>query len=95
MITFVSKKLEQTGPTTIVLTGDFTIRGVTKTQTLTFTLVGRRGSGQGTIKGTMTFNRKDFGMNKGIPFVKISDHVDVSVNLKVRKTSGPLVNLKQ
>jgi polyisoprenoid-binding protein YceI len=95
LITFVLKKLEQTGPNTIVMTGDFTIRGVTKTQTLTFTLVGKRGSGQGTIKGTMSFNRKDFGMNKGIPFVKISDHVDVTVNLKVRKTSGPLVNFKQ
>jgi len=95
LITFVSKKLEQTGPNTFVFTGDFTIRGVTKTQTLTFTLEGQRGSGQGTIKGTMSFNRKDFGMNKGIPFVKISDHVDVTVNLKVKKTSGPVVTFKQ
>ena len=91
----MSKKLEQTGPNTFVMTGDFTIRGVTKTETLTFTLEGQRGSGQGTIKGTMSFNRKDFGMNKGIPFVKISDHVDVTVNLKVKKTSGPLLKFKQ
>jgi len=95
LITFVSKKLEQTGPNTFVFTGDFTIRGVTKTETLAFTLEGQRGSGQGTIKGTMSFNRKDFGMNKGIPFVKISDHVDVTVNLKVKKTSGPVVTFKQ
>jgi polyisoprenoid-binding protein YceI len=94
LITFVSKKLEQTGPNTIVMTGDFTIRGVTKTETLTFTIEGQRGVG-GTIKGTMSFNRKDFGMNKGIPFVKISDHVDVTVNLKVKKTSGPVVTFKQ
>lgn len=95
LITFVTKKLEQTGPNTIVMTGDFTIRGVTKTESLTFTLEGRKGSGQGTIKGTMSFNRKDFGMNKGIPFVKISDRVDVTVNLKVRKTSGPIIKFQQ
>jgi polyisoprenoid-binding protein YceI len=94
LITFVSKKLEQTGPNTIVMTGDFTIRGVTKTETLTFTIEGQRGVG-GTIKGTMSFNRKDFGMNKGIPFVKISDHVDVTVNLKVKKTGGPMITFKQ
>ncbi len=94
LITFVSKKSEQTGPNTIVLTGDFTIRGVTKTETLTLTLEGKKGSGQGTINGTMSFNRKDFGMNKGIPFVKISDHVDVTVRLKVKKTSGPVVKFK-
>jgi polyisoprenoid-binding protein YceI len=95
LITFVSKKLEQTGPNTFVFTGDFTIRGVTKTALLTFILEGRRGSGSGTIKGTMSFNRKDFGMNKGIPFVNISDHVDVIVNLKVKKTSGPPMVFKQ
>ena len=94
LITFVSKKLVQTGPNTFVLAGDFTIRGVTKTEMLTLT-VSRKGSGQGSIKGTMAFDRKDFGMNNGIPFVKISDRVEVTVNLKVRKTSGPLVNLKQ
>jgi len=94
LITFVSKKLEQNGPNTFVFTGDFTIRGVTKTETLAFTLTGQRGVG-GTIKGTMSFNRKDFGMNKGIPFVKISDHVDVTVKLKVKKTSGPVVSFKQ
>jgi polyisoprenoid-binding protein YceI len=95
LITFVTKKLEQTGPNTIVMTGDFTIRGVTKTETLTFTLEGKKGSGEGTIKGTMSFNRKDFGMNKGIPFVKISDRVDVTVNLRVKKTGGPFIKFQQ
>jgi len=95
LITFVSKKREQTGPNTFVLTGDFTIRGETKTETLTYTLEGKRGSGQGRIEGTMTFNRKDFGMNKGIPFVKISDHVHVTVNLKLKRTSGTPLTFKQ
>ena len=26
----------------------------------------------------MVFNRKDYGMNKGIPFIKIADRVDVN-----------------
>jgi hypothetical protein len=30
----------------------------------------------------MAFDRKDYGMNKGIPFVKIADRVEVTVNLK-------------
>ena len=94
LITFVSNKLEQTGPNTFVLTGDFTIRGVTKPQSLTLTVSGK-GTGAGTITGTMTFNRKDFGMNKGIPFVKISDHVDVTVTLRGKRTSGPPLKFKQ
>jgi polyisoprenoid-binding protein YceI len=90
LITFVSKKIVETGPNTFEVDGDFTIRGVTKPEKLMLTVSGR-GTGSGTIKGTMSFNRKDFGMNKGIPFVKISDHVDVTVNLKVKRISGPMV----
>ena len=37
----------------------------------------------------MVFNRKDYGMNKGIPFIKIADHVDVSFHLKEKRVSGP------
>jgi polyisoprenoid-binding protein YceI len=93
-ITFVSKKIVETGPNNFTVTGDFTIRGVTKPEVLTLTVTGR-GTGSGTIKGTMSFNRKDFGMNKGIPFVKISDHVDVTVNLKAKRISGPPVTSKK
>jgi hypothetical protein len=28
-------------------------------------------------------------MNKGIPFIKIADHVDVSLHLKGKRVSGP------
>ena len=40
----------------------------------------------------MTFNRKDYGMNGGIPFVRISDRVDVGIDLKVksRELARPL-----
>jgi polyisoprenoid-binding protein YceI len=94
LITFLSKKVVQTGPDTFDLQGDFTIRGVTKSETLKLKVAGK-GTGAGTVTGAMTFNRKDFGMNKGIPFVKIEDYVQVSVNLKVKRTSGPPLVFKQ
>jgi polyisoprenoid-binding protein YceI len=88
LITFHSDKIVQTGPTTFDMPGTFTIRGVSKPETLTFTVTGK-GTGSGEIKGTMAFDRKDYGMNKGIPFVKIADRVEVTVNLKGKRVSGP------
>jgi polyisoprenoid-binding protein YceI len=91
-ISFRSTKVAQTGPDTFAVTGDLTIRGVSKPETLVLTTT-RNGSG-GEIKGTMTFNRKDFGMNGGVPLVKIADSVDVIVNLKAKRVSGPPVAVK-
>jgi polyisoprenoid-binding protein YceI len=94
MITFHSTKFTQTGPDTIKVDGDFTIRGVTKPESLTFTITGI-GTGEGTIKGTMAFDRKDYGMNKGIPFVTIADRVEVTVDLKGKRVSGPPMDFKK
>jgi polyisoprenoid-binding protein YceI len=94
IITFLSKKFVQTAPDTIEVQGDFTIRGVSKPETLTFTITGA-GTGTGGIKGTMAFDRKEFGMNSGIPFIKIADRVEVTVDLKGKRVSGPPINLKQ
>jgi polyisoprenoid-binding protein YceI len=94
LITFVSKKVVQTGPTSFEVDGDFTIRGVTKPEKLLLTITGK-GTGEGTIKGTMAFDRKDYGMNKGIPFIKIADRVEVTVNLQARQVSGPRVVYKE
>src|SRR5580704_14568002 len=88
IISFKSTKVVQTGPNTFGIEGDFTIRGVTKTETLTLTDNGK-GSISGSIDGTMAFDRKDYGMNKGIPFIKIADRVEVNVSLKWKRTSGP------
>src|SRR5271157_5443391 len=63
IITFHSTKISQTGPNSFTMTGAFMLRGVSKPQTLVLTTT-RNGSG-GEIKGTMTFNRKDYGMNGG------------------------------
>jgi polyisoprenoid-binding protein YceI len=93
VIRFLSKKIVQTGPTTFEVQGDFTIRGVSKPETLTLTL--SRETAGGEIKGTMAFDRKEYGMNSGIPFVKIADRVEVTVDIKAKRTSGPPVDLKQ
>jgi len=94
LITFKSTKVVQTGPTTFDVPGTFTIRGVSKQETLTLTVSGK-GTGSGGITGTMAFDRKDYGMNSGIPFIKIADRVEVSVDLKVKRVSGPPLVFKE
>ena len=93
-ITFHSKKIVQTGPDTFEVDGDFTIRGVSKAEKLTLKVEGA-GTGAGTINGTMAFDRKQYGMNSGIPFIKIADRVEVTVKLKRVRVSGPPVALKK
>jgi polyisoprenoid-binding protein YceI len=93
-ITFHSTKITQTGPNTFEIPGKFTIRGVTKDETLSFTVTGI-GTGSGEIKGTMAFDRKDFGMNSGIPFIRIADRVEVNVDLKGKRVSGPPLVIKK
>jgi polyisoprenoid-binding protein YceI len=88
IITFKSTKVVQTGPNTFDLEGVFTIRGVTKTEKLTLTDNGK-GSTSGSIDGTMAFDRKDYGMNSNIPFIKIANRVEVNVSLKWKRVSGP------
>ncbi len=93
-ITFHSNKITQTGPNTFDIPGVFTIRGVSKPETLSFTATGK-GTGAGNIKGTMAFDRKEFGMNSGIPFIKIADRVEVNVDLQGKRTSGPPLVFKE
>lgn len=91
-IVFRSTKFVQTSPDKIEVDGDFTIRGVTNPEKLTL-IVSHKEGHLGQIQGKMTFDRKSYGMNKGIPFIKIADHVDVSFNLKVKHVSGPHVDM--
>lgn len=90
VITFHSTKVVQTGPETFDLPGTFTLRGISKPETLKLTTTGH-GTGDGTVTGTMAFDRRDYGFNKGtgIPFVKIADRVEVTVELKGKRVSGP------
>jgi polyisoprenoid-binding protein YceI len=94
LITFKSTKISQTGPNTFELDGNFTIRGVTRPEQLALTLSGK-GTGSGTINGTLYFDRKDYGMNSGIPFIRIADRVEVNVALKGTRVSGPPLVFKQ
>jgi polyisoprenoid-binding protein YceI len=94
LITFKSTKFVQTGPETFEVDGNFTIRGVANPEKLTLT-VSAKGTGAGEINGKMVFNRKDYGMNKGIPFIRIADHVDVNFHLKEKRVSGSPLAFKQ
>jgi len=88
LITFKSTKIVQTGPNTFDIEGNFTIRGVTKTEKLTLTS-DSKGTPTGSLDGTMAFDRKDYGMTSGIPFIKVANRVEVNVRLKWRRVSGP------
>ena len=92
VITFKSTKIMKTGHETYEVDGDFTIRGVSNPEKLALTVSGQ-GTGSGEIKGKMVFNRRDYGMNKGIPFIKIADHVEVNFHLKGNRVSGPPMDL--
>jgi polyisoprenoid-binding protein YceI len=92
-ITFKSTKIVQTSQTQFEVPGIFTIRGVSKPETLLLT-VDRTGVGSGRIQGTMAFDRKEYGMNSHIPFIKIANRVEVDVDLTARRTSGPAVIFK-
>jgi hypothetical protein len=43
----------------------------------------------------MAFDRKEYGTKSGIPFIKIADRVEVIVNLKGERISGPPLALRQ
>lgn len=94
VITFHSNKVVQTGPTTFDVQGTFTIRGVSKSETLNLAVSGE-GTGSGEVTGTMAFDRKDYGMNSGIPFIRIADRVEVTTDLKVKRVSGPPLAFKR
>ena len=43
----------------------------------------------------MAFDRKQYGMNSGIPFIKIANRVEVTVKLTATRISGPPVKTQQ
>jgi polyisoprenoid-binding protein YceI len=87
-ITFHSTKIVQTGPYTFDVPGTFTLRGISKSESLTLT-VNKADERSGKIDGTLAIDRRDFGMNTNIPFVKIADRVDVTIALEAKRVSGP------
>jgi hypothetical protein len=43
----------------------------------------------------MAFDRKQYGMDSGIPFIRIADRVEVTVHLTGKRVSGPPLVYKQ
>ena len=94
LITFHSTKIVRAGPNAFDVPGTFTIRGVSKPQTLNLT-VADDGTSSGEIKGTMAFDRKDYGVDGSIPFLRIANRVEVTVYLHAKRVSGPPLIFKQ
>jgi polyisoprenoid-binding protein YceI len=76
----IKSTVEQSGPNSFNVDGNFTIRGVTKPEKLRLLVTGK-GTDSGTISATMAFDRKNYAMNSGIPFIRIADRVEVTVSL--------------
>jgi polyisoprenoid-binding protein YceI len=80
-IDFVSKKvIPSTDPNKFRTQGNFTLRGVTKPVTLRVSL-DPNSNGGGRIYANLSFDRRNFGMTKNVPFVRVSDSVRVRLYL--------------
>lgn len=96
-LTFKSTKVEKKGKN-LVVTGDLTMRGVTKQVSIPFQIAGwlpegeRNGAKMG-IQGETVINRRDFGINygnnlpSGIP--AIGDNVKVVLQIEAGKAKAP------
>ncbi|MFZ1702467.1 MAG: YceI family protein [Pyrinomonadaceae bacterium] len=84
-ITFKSTRVEQKGKDWM-LTGDFTLRGVTKSLTFPFNISGflpatERGTGRMGIVAETKINRRDFGVNYGVDAV-VSDQIGIVIQVE-------------
>jgi polyisoprenoid-binding protein YceI len=85
-ITFKSKAWKKTGENTYDVTGDLTIKGVTREVTLKVSALGFGPGMQGTMlsgwEATTKLNRHDFGVNafKGV----VGDDVDITINVEAQ-----------
>jgi polyisoprenoid-binding protein YceI len=99
-ITFKSTKIAAKGADTYAVTGDLTMRGVTKPVTLVVTSNGFTGDGRGGQKAgfdvTGKLNRKDFGVNWNAIIdqnAMLSDDVDLVISVEAnRPAPKPVVS---
>jgi polyisoprenoid-binding protein YceI len=86
---FVSTSVTRTGPTTAKVTGDLTIRGITKSVTLDVTF-GGAGPNYFNKVPTIGFsahgqvNRSDFGLGKYVPIVSDATTIQISAAFELR-----------
>jgi polyisoprenoid-binding protein YceI len=94
-ITFTSTGIQQTGPTSVELTGDLTIRGVTNTVTIPFEFEGAATDPYGNLRvgfeGSVVINRKDYGVIWNVALetggVLVSDKVILEFEVSAIKTA--------
>lgn len=92
-ITFTSTSISATGPTTFEVTGDLTIRGITKQVSFELELTGSVkdpfGNDRIGFEGSLVVNRKDFGVNWNAPLeaggVLVSDKVTLEFDIAAIK----------
>ena len=94
-ITFISTGVRQVDETTFELTGDLTIRGVTKPVTIPFTFEGAAKDPFGNLRagfeGSVAINRKDWGVNWNAALegggVLVSDRVTLEFEISAIKNA--------
>jgi polyisoprenoid-binding protein YceI len=94
-LTFVSTAARQTGDAEFELDGDLTVRGVTRPVTVPFTYEGTAvdpfGNTRVGFEGSITINRKDFGVSYNAALetggVLISDKVVLELEVSAVKTA--------
>jgi polyisoprenoid-binding protein YceI len=95
-ITFVSTAVEQVDDATYRLTGDLTIKGVTKQVTVEFEYGGAAKDPYGNLRvgfdGSATINRKDFGVNFNAALetggVMVSDKINLEFEISAIKVQA-------
>jgi polyisoprenoid-binding protein YceI len=94
-ITFVATNVRQTGATTLELTGDLTIRGVTNVVTIPFQFEGAAIDPYGNLRvgfeGSTVINRKDYGITWNAALesggVLVSEKVTLEFEVSAIKTA--------
>jgi polyisoprenoid-binding protein YceI len=95
-ITFVSTAVKQTGATTFDVTGDLTIKGVTKSVTVTWEFTGAAtdpfGNDRVGFEGSATINRMDFGVTWNAPLgsggVLVSEKITLELEVSAIKQAA-------
>jgi polyisoprenoid-binding protein YceI len=94
-MTFKSTKVERKGKDSYVLTGDFTLKGVTKQVAIPFTLTGAikdaRGNMRFGIEAQTKINRQDYGITWGKPMegggLDVGNEVTIKFYLEALKAA--------
>ena len=94
-ITFASTGVRQTGATSLELTGDLTIKGVTKSITVPFEFEGAATDPYGNLRvgfeGSVVINRKDYGVTWNVALetggVLVSDKITLEFEVSAIKSA--------